>query len=185
MSRQWHWLAATLLLITTAACSRPGTEEPDCPTKITLPPGATPTTTLDPRCIVRATTTGTADGDAASRWTGTVRIAGFYASICNAIWDGNVSLAGKDELTGKATLILVETSCPGKVVAGELVLKGNVGSDSLAITWAHPELPQRAFDLGAGQGTIRRSGDRAEGTFNSDMGGGTEFFLTWSLTMRN
>lgn len=110
MSRQWHWLAATLLLITTAACSRPGTEEPDCPTKITLPPGATPTTTLDPRCIVRATTTG---------------------------------------------------------------------------TWAHPELPQRAFDLGAGQGTIRRSGDRAEGTFNSDMGGGTEFFLTWSLTMRN
>lgn len=138
MSRQWHWLAATLLLITTAACSRPGTEEPDCPTKITLPPGATPTTTLDPRCIVRATTTGTADGDAASRWTGTVRIAGFYASICNAVWDGNVSLAGKDELTGKATLILVETSCPGKVVAGELVLKGNVGSDSLAITWAHP-----------------------------------------------
>lgn len=117
MSRQWHWLAATLLLITTAACSRPGTEEPDCPTKITLPPGATPTTTLDPRCIVRATTTGTADGDAASRWTGTVRIAGFYASICNAVWDGNVSLAGKDELTGKATLILVETSCPGKVVA--------------------------------------------------------------------
>lgn len=102
MSRQWHWLAATLLLITTAACSRPGTEEPDCPTKITLPPGATPTTTLDPRCIVRATTTGTADGDAASRWTGTVRIAGFYASICNAVWDGNVSLAGKDELTGKA-----------------------------------------------------------------------------------
>lgn len=102
MSRQWHWLAATLLLITTAACSRPGTEEPDCPTKITLPPGATPTTTLDPRCIVRATTTGTADGDAASRWTGTVRIAGFYASICNAVWDGNVSLAGKDELTGYA-----------------------------------------------------------------------------------
>lgn len=49
MSRQWHWLAATLLLITTAACSRPGTEEPDCPTKITLPPGATPTTTLDTR----------------------------------------------------------------------------------------------------------------------------------------
>lgn len=141
MSRQWHWLAATLLLITTAACSRPGTEEPDCPTKITLPPGATPTTTLDPRCIVRATTTGTADGDAASRWTGTVRIAGFYASICNAVWDGNVSLAGKDELTGKATLILVETSCPGKVVAGELVLKGNVGSDSLAITWAQPRTP--------------------------------------------
>lgn len=115
MSRQWHWLAATLLLITTAACSRPGTEEPDCPTKITLPPGATPTTTLDPRCIVRATTTGTADGDAASRWTGTVRIAGFYASICNAVWDGNVSLAGKDELTGKATLILVETSCRARL----------------------------------------------------------------------
>ncbi|BBX75095.1 hypothetical protein MSHI_30010 [Mycobacterium shinjukuense] len=132
---------------------------------------------------MRATTTGTPDGDAASHWGGTVHIEGHYGPICYAVWDGDVTFSGKDDaLAGKATLTLVETSCPGTVVAGELVLKGNVSSDSFAITWAHPELPQRAFDIAGGQGTIRRSGDRAEGSFNSDMGGGTEFFTAWSLT---
>lgn len=155
--------AALLPLLFAGACGGgPANEadEPDCPTHTPGAPLPTATTTVDPRCVERATERGGNDDQAAQQvWKGTVHQV--YKSFCTseATSPAELTVSGPDgrfEMTVAFTQ--VASDCPVPLTWGSGPVTGHLTQDKLAVEGG-PILT----------GTVGRSGDRINGSYTNPL----------------
>jgi hypothetical protein len=117
--RRAAWLAVLPVVALLAGCGgrdKDDADKPDCPTTTTSQQPGAPTTTVDPRCVQRATETS-GDKATSQEWKGTID--GTGVNIPDAPKCPNPASVYRGDFTmtvlpdGKATLIghMVTTSC--------------------------------------------------------------------------
>lgn len=153
-ARRWFILLTALLVAAGCGGGRDQASGPDCPTST---PGQPPaTTTLDPRCVERATERE-ADGDqAAGRvWQGTITTAeggpGFTGTT-NGTFSVNVAPGG--EVSGSGASHSTYSGAPP--VDSRITVTGRRHDDSFRLTLSHD--PGTRIDV-----TARITGMTAEG----------------------
>jgi hypothetical protein len=168
-------LAVVLVLMFAPACGR-ATEndagEPDCPTTST--PGSAATTTVDPRCVERATETNRGDDAAGQVWKGTV--VQVYQFFCTSRARSPVEFTpggdGRFETTIAFTEVGTDCPIPTANLWSSQPVTGRLTENRLEIEGA-PTLT----------GTVDRSGNRITGTYkNSSPADPNQTYTTsWEL----